>query len=158
MISQREWTFAEWSRILPKDSTVPLVAARLLHDERAQEADELIALFLRETEHRTPRRAHDPVLAAARAEAHALLSHWKEAEHEYHQAIDQIDDDTIRRSWWFNLADIALRLEDDGQRQTALKAALAVQTSDAISRRATDIQRSAGQRRGCARPGPRQIE
>ena len=86
------------------------------------------------------------MLAAARAEAHALLSHWKEAEEEYHQAIELVDDDTIRRSWWFNLADIAFRLEDEGQRRTALSAALAVQTSDDISRRATDSQRSAGQR------------
>ncbi|MGO9464762.1 MAG: hypothetical protein ACLQVF_11505 [Isosphaeraceae bacterium] len=146
VISQREWTFADWSRILPMDSNVPLVAARLLRAERRHDAEELMVLFLRADEHRTRKRADDPVLAAARAEAHALLSHWKEAEQEYHQAIDLIDDDTIRRSWWFNLADIALRLEDDGQRQTALRAALAVQTSDDISRRATESQRSAGQR------------
>jgi len=146
LISQNEWTFAEWSRILPKDTTIPLVAARLLREEERHEAEELIDLFLRDDGHRAPKRAADPVLAAARAEAHALLSHWKEAEQEYHQAIELVDDDTIRRSWWFNLADIAFRLEDEGQRRTALQAARAVQTSDEISRRAIDSQRSAGQR------------
>ena len=35
----------------------------------------------------------------------------------------------IRRSWWFNLADIALRLNDETQRQAAIRAALAVSTS-----------------------------
>jgi len=146
IVSQNKWTFAEWSRILPNETIVPLVAARLLREERRHEAEELINLVLQADEQRKRRRADDPVLAAARAEAHALLSHWKEAEQEYHQAIELVDDDTIRRSWWFNLADIAFRLEDEGQRQTALQAALAVHASDDISRRATDIQRSAGQR------------
>ena len=52
----------------------------------------------------------------------------------YRLAIELIDDDTIKRSWWFNLADIELRLDDESQRQTALRAALAVSPSDDISR------------------------
>jgi len=146
LVSQKDWTFAEWSQILPTDTIVPLVAARLLREESRQDAEELLELFLRADEHRTLERAAGPVLTAARAEAHALLSHWKEAEEEYHRAIELVDDDTVRRSWWFNLADIAFRLEDEGHRQAALRAALAVQTSDAISRRAADIQRSIGHR------------
>ncbi len=146
LTSQNEWTFAEWSRILPKDTPVPLIAARLLREEGRHEADELIERFLRTDEGSTARLAGNPMLAAARAEAHALLSHWKESEEEYQHAIELVDDDTIRRSWWFNLADIALRLEDEGKRRTALEAALAVQTSDEISRRATDSQRSTVQR------------
>jgi hypothetical protein len=123
-----------------------MAAARLLRESGRHEADELIDLFLRTDDHRAPSLDAGPMLVAARAEAHAFLSRWKEAEQEYHQAIELVDDDLIKRSWWFNLADIALRLEDEGQRQTALKAALAVQTSDDISRRATDSQRSVGQR------------
>ena len=63
---------------------------------------------------------------AARAEAFALKSRWKESEQQYRRAIELIEDETIKRSWWFNLADIELRLDDESQRQTALRAALAV--------------------------------
>jgi hypothetical protein len=146
LISQKEWPLAEWSRILPADTIVPVVAARLLREESPRDAEELIDLFLRADAHRTPMRAAEAVLAAARAEAHALLSHWRDAQEEYQRAIELVDDDTIRRSWWFNLADIASRLEDEGRRQIALRAALAAQTSDDISRRAADRQRASGQR------------
>ena len=83
-----------------------------------------------------------PLTLAARAEAFALRSRWREADQHYRQAIELIDDDTIKRSWWFNLADIAFRLDDENQRQAALRAALAVAASDDITRRATEIQRA----------------
>jgi hypothetical protein len=146
LISQKDWPFAEWSGALPMNTTVPLVAARLLREQGKPEADQLLARYLQSNEPRTEGRSAEAVGAAARAEAHALLSHWKEAEQEYHQAIDLIDDDTIRRSWWFNLADIATRLDDELQRRAAIRAALAATTSDDISRRATDKERSAGPR------------
>ena len=76
------------------------------------------------------------------AEAHALLSQWKEAEQQYRQAIDQIQDPTIRRSWWYNLASIASQLNDEAQRKVALDAALDVASSDDISRRALELQRA----------------
>jgi hypothetical protein len=146
LVTQSEWAFSEWSAILPKDTTVPLVAARLLHEQGKPEAEQLVELYLRQDQPRGSSGAGKAVLAAARAESHALLSHWREAEDMYRQAIEQIDDDTIRRSWWFNLADIALRLDDEGQRQAALRSALAATTSDDITRRATEKERSAGPR------------
>ncbi len=54
-------------------------------------------------------RSRRALALAARAEAFALKSRWREAEEQYRQAIELIDDETIKRSWWFNLADIALR-------------------------------------------------
>ena len=45
-----------------------------------------------------------------------------------------VEDDTIKRSWWFNLADIEQRLDDEGQRQIALRAA-ADPAGDDIARR-----------------------
>ena len=60
----------------------------------------------------------------------------------------QVDNDLVRRSWWFNLADIAQQF-DEGQRQTALRAALAVASSDDITRRASQIQKTGDTR---ARP------
>ena len=85
-------------------------------------------------------------MLAARAEALALKSRWRDALEQYRLAIDLIDDETIKRSCWFNLADIAFRLDDEAQRQAALRAALAVATSDDITRRVTDKERSAAPR------------
>src|SRR5204862_8240557 len=109
------------------------------------EAETLLGRILDEGEGRAPAAADaaDPRTLAARAEALALRSRWRDAEQEYRQAIERIDNETIRRSWWFNVADIAFRLNDEGQRQTALRAALAVTNSDDITRRATLIQRAA---------------
>ena len=83
-----------------------------------------------------------PVTLAALAEAFALRSRFTEARQLYRQAIDLIDDPTIQRSWWFNLADIADRADDETERQAALRSASAVAFSDDITRRATDIQRA----------------
>ena len=49
---------------------------------------------------------------------------------------------TLKRAWWFNLADIALRLADDTKREAALRATLTVAASDDISPRATEILRA----------------
>jgi tetratricopeptide (TPR) repeat protein len=144
------WTFHEWSPALPPHPTVLLATARLLHELGRSEAQTLINRILdQEWPHSTDDQ-EDPLVLAARAEAFALRSRWKDAEQEYRRAIELIDHETIRRSWWFNLADIAFRLNDEGQRQKALRAALAVTNSDDITRRATEIQRGAG-----ARPRPR---
>ena len=90
-----------------------------------------------------------------RAEAHALLSQWDEAEQRYRQAIDRIQDPTIRRSWWFNLASIASQLNDEAQRKAALAAALDVAGSDDISRRALELQRASQPlAAGCVPAGP----
>jgi hypothetical protein len=95
----------------------------------------------------------EPVAIAARAEAFALRSHWSEANQLYRQAIESTDDPTIQRSWWFNLADISFRLDDESQRQVALQAASAVAYSDDITRRATDIQRATHSRPVRQSPG-----
>jgi tetratricopeptide (TPR) repeat protein len=146
LASQSDWTFVDWSEVLPQDTTVSLVVARIVREQGKREAEPLFDMCLRREEPRSQRRGVLAVSAAARAEAHALQSHWKEAEQEYRQAIELIDDDTVKRSWWFNLADVASHLDDEGQRQAALRAALAVANSDDISRRATEKERSAGPR------------
>jgi tetratricopeptide (TPR) repeat protein len=146
LVKETEWPFSEWSAILPKDTSLPLVAARFLREQGKPEAEQLLELYLSQDQPRGPSGAGEAVLAAARAESHALLSHWKEAEDGYRQAIELVDDDTIKRSWWFSLADIALHLDDEGQRQAALRSALAAATSDDITKRATEKERSAGPR------------
>ena len=86
--------------------------------------------------------AEGAIQTAMIAEAHALLSQWREAEQQYHQAIDRISDLTIKRSWWFNLASVALQLNDEAQRKIALEAALDASPSDDIRRRALELARA----------------
>jgi hypothetical protein len=127
--------FREWSRALPRNPIVLLATARLLREKGSTEADALLDEILGDDWGATEQGPVDPRLLAARGEALILRSRWPEAAKEYQQAIDRVDNELIRRSWWFNLADIAQRLNDEGQRQAALRAALAVNSSDDISRR-----------------------
>jgi tetratricopeptide (TPR) repeat protein len=142
MLSRSEWTFSEWSTVLPTTPTVSLAVGRLLREQDRSEADEQLEQILNDQQPSEGAKPPDPLVLAARAEALALRSRWRDAEEKYRLAIDLIDDETIKRAWWFNLADIAQRLDDEGLRQTALRAALAVATNDDIARRVTEIQRT----------------
>jgi tetratricopeptide (TPR) repeat protein len=141
LLSKRPWTFDEWSAALPKSSMAFVAAARVLREQSLSEAQVLIdrVMDLREPVEAVP--AARALTLAARAEACALQSGWKQAEEQYRLAIEVCEDETIKRSWWFNLADIEQRLDNEGQRQIALRAA-AVPSGDDIARRAADIQRA----------------
>ena len=141
-ISQNTWTFEEWSRVLPENPVVLLAAARLLRERGRGEAETILDRILKQTVIPLSPSEAGPLKLAACAEALAFRSRFTESNQLYHQAIDLIDDPTIRRSWWFNLSDIAYRSDDDVQRQAALRSASAVAFSDDITRRATDIQRT----------------
>jgi tetratricopeptide (TPR) repeat protein len=132
----------EWSRALPRRPVVLLATARLLREQGRPEAEGLLDEVLRNNGAAPAAGRADPRLLAARAEALMLRSRWAEAAELYRQAIDRVDNNLIRRSWWFNLADVAQRLEDEGQRQTAIRAALAAPGSDDITRRASLIQKA----------------
>ena len=142
LVSQSVWTFEEWSRVLPESPLVLITAARLLREQDRREAETVLDRILKEQA--IPLDPHDvePLVLAACAEACALRSRFKESGQFYRQAIETMDDPTIRRSWWFNLADIAYRSDDEIERQAALRFATAVAFSDDITRRATDIQRA----------------
>jgi tetratricopeptide (TPR) repeat protein len=146
LVSSKQWTFREWSAALPDSPAVSLAAARLLREQGHREAEALLERVVDEQQPQGAAGWPGAIVLAARAEAFALKSRWREAEAEYRLAIDLIDDETIKRSWWFNLADIALRLDEEGLRQTALRAALAVANSDDIARRVGEIQRATNAR------------
>jgi hypothetical protein len=143
LADREELAFVEWSRALPHHPVVWLATARLLRERRRPEADALLDQILADDWGEKDQGAADPRLLAARGEALMLRSRWQEAAKQYQQAIERVDNELIRRSWWFNLADIAQRLDDEGQRQAALRAALAVHSSDDISRRVSLLQKSA---------------
>ncbi len=153
LLSRSELSFADWSGLLPNNPVALLAAARLLREQTRGEAEAMIEQVLGESSGSAAGDPDDPMALAARAEAYALLSRWRDADRLYRQAIELVGDETIRRSWWFNLADVAFRLEDDGQRQIALQEAMAATASDDIRRRATDIQRASRPRTNRRSPG-----
>jgi tetratricopeptide (TPR) repeat protein len=140
MVSKNEWTFDELSAALPRNPATFVAAARVLKKLGRAEAERLVDVVLDDRGPLEDAQGPDALGLAARAEAFALKSRWRESEEQYRLAIERSDDDTIKRSWWFNLADIEHQLHDESQRQVALRAALA-DAGDDISQRATDMQR-----------------
>ena len=147
MVARNEWTVGEWSEILPRQTLATLATARLLREQARNEvAGALLDLILYQPRPVATDGPTNPLAMAARAEAFALRSRWQEADQTYREAIELVDDEMLKRSWWFNLADIAFRLADDAKRQSALRATLTVAGSDDISRRATEILRATNTR------------
>lgn len=142
LVTDSDWSVKEWSAAVPRNSVATLAAARLLREQGKPEAQDLLKQILDEDQGSWTVGRDRAVRLAMCGEAHALLSQWNEAEQQYRQAIDQIQDLTIKRSWWFNLASIAFQLNDEAQRKAALTAALDVTISDDISRRALELQRA----------------
>ncbi len=134
--------FREWSSALPHNPVVLLATVRLLREQGNTEADTLLDRILGDEWTVAQDQQPDPRLLAARAEALVLRSRWREAAVQYRRAIERVDNDLIRRSWWFNLADIAQRLQDEPLRQAALRSAVAVPSSDEITRRVSMVQKS----------------
>jgi tetratricopeptide (TPR) repeat protein len=141
LVLATDWKFEDWSRALPRDPTSLVAVARLMRERGRSEAEDLLRQVIEEPP--AAEEGTSPRALAARAEALALQSRWKQAAEQYRHAIEFAGDATTRRSWWFNLAEIAQRLDDQTQRDTALRAALASGPSDDITRRAAELQRTA---------------
>ena len=127
--------FREWSRALPQQPDRPAgdrpAAPRAGTSPRP-------TLFSTGSSDRMGRpedgRPRSPPARGAGRGAACCGRNRKEAAEQYRQAIELVDNDLVRRSWWFNLADIAQRLNDEAQQQAAIRAALAVHSSDEITR------------------------
>ncbi|HMB06398.1 MAG TPA: hypothetical protein VKP69_22025 [Isosphaeraceae bacterium] len=141
-----DWRFADWCEALPRFGVAPLVAARLLRDRSSPDSETALDAVLATADAPPPEGVPVAVHLAALGEALALKSRWSEAEQRYRQAIDRMPDDRVRRSWYFNLADLALRLDDEPKRLKALEAAKGADPKDEISQRAFDLLRSSGVR------------
>lgn len=146
MAAQEEWTFEQWSEALPRFAVAPLVAARTLRERGAPDADRPLDVLLARAEATAPEGASTAVHLAAEGEALALKARWTEAERRYRQAIDLMPDEAIRRSWWMNLADIELRLNDEPRRLQALESARKPDSNDEITRRAQEFLKYSGTR------------
>jgi hypothetical protein len=142
LASQTVWPFEEWSHVLPEDSLVLIATAHFLRQQGRAEVDTVLDRILNVTPAFSVPGPDRAITLAARAEALALRSRFSEAGQLYHQAIESIDDSTIQRSWWFNLADIMYRSDNNSEHQAALRSASAIAFSDDITRRVTEIQRA----------------
>ena len=153
LIAEADWTFQDWSEALPRNSVAtPGGSSACSANTSGRKLKRCSNRFSTQDQEIVSAGAERAVQTAMIAEAHALLSQWKEAEQQYHQAIDLISDLTIKRSWWFNLASVALQFNDEAQRKVAIEAALEAPATDDISRRALELQRNSEQPLGRLRP------
>jgi tetratricopeptide (TPR) repeat protein len=146
-----DWTYAEWSAALPASAVVRLAAVRVLRERGSPDADAALDALLADDGSGTAvpaahQGAAAAVALAARAEALALKQRWSDADQQYRQAIELMPDLTFRRSWWMNLAEIALRQNDESGRQKALEAARGNDPNDEITRRAVELLKYYGVR------------
>jgi hypothetical protein len=139
MADHAGWTFAEWSRALPSFAVARLAAARLLRERGNPDADRALDSILEQLDAPAPAGCPAALHRAAQAEALALRSQWAPAEARYREAIAMMPSDATRRSWWMNVADIALKLNDEPGRQKALESAKGLVANDEIAYRAIEI-------------------
>jgi tetratricopeptide (TPR) repeat protein len=144
MADRPEWTFAQWSAALPRFGVAPVAAYRVLRERGSPDAEKALDLLLSNVDTPPPPDVTPAVLLAAEAEALALRGQWSAAEQRYQSAIAQMPSDRIRRSWWMNLADIYLRLNDDAQKRAAWEAAKGPDPDEEITQRAIQALRQDG--------------
>ncbi len=122
----------------------------MLRDRSPAEADSVLDALIAHARPSAPGSAAsaEPLALAAGAEALALKGQWDEAARMYRLSIDHMTDPMIRRSWWMNLAELYLRLNDESRRQEALESAKGADANDDINRRAVDLLKFYGGRNG----------
>jgi hypothetical protein len=140
------WTYADWAKALPDFPVARLAAVRVLRERGSREADALLETLLTEPGSNLAQGTAAAVAIAVLAESLALKGRWYDADQRYRQAIELMPDLTIRRSWWMNLAEIALRQNDESSRQKALEAARGNDPNDEITRRAVELLKYYGGR------------
>lgn len=137
MASQSDWTYERWSAALPDHGLVLLATHRVLRERQAPEADAALDRLVASAA--TGGGGPDILQAAARAEGLALREKYAEAAALYGEAIAAMDDDTVRRTWWLNLAEILSKGGDQDKIADALTAARAGRGDDAIGRRVGQV-------------------
>ena len=140
-----EWTYDDWSKIIPRRPIAQLVVARVLRSQSRPEADLALDAAVAPADPAitpTSEPFLDALDLAARGEALALKGRIRAAADLYRQAIDRVEIGRIRRVWSFNLADLALRLDDERGRNEALRAALSGDMRDEVTRRVADLIRA----------------
>jgi tetratricopeptide (TPR) repeat protein len=141
LINDSAGSFDKWREAVTDSNVATLAMARILQEMGHSEAQKVLEEILKDVEQRDLASGKKAIRRAVCAEAYALLSEWNKAIEQYRLAIDQIDNTTIKRSWWFNVASIATHVSDENQRTTALELVLETEQRDEISRRALELRR-----------------
>ena len=149
--AEPSWKPEDWLSILPKGSLVELAAARLLMERGSEVGRPILERLAGEqADGRASMLDH-----AIQGESLALLSRWDLADRAYRRAIEAAPEGVVKRALWFNLADVGSRLDDEGRRQSALKAAALAVRGDDVTRRATLARRGSMIERARAETSPR---
>lgn len=174
MAGASAWGYRDWSAALPKEGVALLAAARVLREAGSADAHAALDVALEaagtlspaitgaEVVIDPPADPREALRLAAAATALSMKQKWQEARDAYRQAIDRMPSDRVRRSWWFNVADLELRMNDESERRLALESAKNADPKDEITLRVVEIQKASGvvaQRGGTApvrtpTPGP----
>src|SRR5262249_12402275 len=104
LANHADWPFARWSEALPASPVAALAAYGVLREKGSGDAERALGRVLAEA----PGEEPGPIDLAARAEALAFQARWAEAEATYREAIERMPVDLVRRSWWLNVASLAL--------------------------------------------------
>lgn len=139
MADEPSWSYAEWSEALPPFAVAHLAAARLLRERGNLDSDKALEAITSTLSVPAPAGCPAALHLAAQAEALALKSQWQAADTRYRTAIGMIPLDSIKRTWWMNVADIALKLNDEPARQKALETAKGNDANDEVAHRAIEI-------------------
>ncbi len=138
-----EWTPEQWAEAIPGSAAAPLIASRVLRKaNQPAEADRLVDLAIARADTPEPPGFDPAEHRAAVAEAMATRGRWADAVEQYRRAIDAADDDSTRRRWHLNLAEVAYQARDDATRTRSIEAAKAPDSADEITRRALRHQQS----------------
>jgi tetratricopeptide (TPR) repeat protein len=146
MADSTVWTYAEWSAAVPPDAVARVAAVRVLRERSGADAEVALESLAAEGDPVGPQGTSLALAIAAQAEALALKQRWGEADQRYRRAINLMPNPMIRRSWWVNLAEIALRQNDESARQKALEAARGSDPNEEITRRAVELLKDYGVR------------
>jgi len=136
------WSPEQWAEALPRFTPAYLAAARALRPGDPAGADRLLDLAARLADEAPPAGLDAAEHRAGAAEALALRGRWTDSAAAYRLAIEGADDDTTRRMWSLNLAEVAQRLGDFAARARALDAAKDVELGDEVTRRAAQYSQA----------------
>lgn len=131
----------EWSQVIPSGSVAMLSAARLLQERGRSEAAAILNKLVDAAEGAGPASGDGPAIREAiLGEALALLARWNESKRHYLLAVNQADNDTMKRMWAYNLVTIAHRAGDEAVKRLALRSAKGVAAGDEIRRRSQELE------------------
>jgi tetratricopeptide (TPR) repeat protein len=145
MEARSEWTYKDWKEAVPPRTVAALAVARVLRAKHSPDAESALDAALAEAEVTPQATGREGALSlAVQAETLAMKARWAQAEEHYRKAIEMMPEETIRRSWWMNVADLALRVNEEPKRLKALEMAKSSDPKDEITQRAVELQKAIG--------------